>query len=289
MSFWTQRMRNYGQTRPTPVSRRPGLEPVPVVQRSSLLMPYFIGFSAYRDSLLAAAARSAFSSKSRLLRLVAVLVLVTGAACQPAQTQFEIVSYKAPRYPQRYMEVFERGFFSRNTDGNWTLAFQVPPTYLPVEPAPGDASNVQPASTKPQPDADAAAPAPEEIRVAQVLLVEVFWRPQPGRTYAEASQTNANIVYCLMSGSSSITYEGAGFVSFDDQWRGEGIQGEIESSALYPVRYVNSPSDLFGPCRLSGAFTAVEDRAGVVALQRLVRRRLGPPVGPEPRSAMRTP
>lgn len=206
----------------------------------------------------------------RILPGLGVLASIwVGAGCQPVVTQFEIVSFRSSAVPEIYRERFDGGYYRINADHNWTLVFEIKPVL--VRPVHKDEATSQPASAPAQGD-------DEELWMSQIVEVEVFWRPHPGRSYAESSQTNANIVYCLTTGTGSITYEGAGFVTFSESRDRKSVKGRIESATLYPARTVKEPSDLFGPCRMTGTFTAVEDRKRVVERLQEIRRRFGPPV-----------
>lgn len=179
------------------------------------------------------------------------------------ENRIQIVSFKKPQQPARYGERFDRVSYAVNAYRNWDFVFEIPPTTILLEvPGPDSAATSGP------------APPPVETRMSQLLHVQVFWQPQPGRTAIESTQTNATLLYCLFTGDDVIAYEGAGFVFFEQTWDGRGLQGRIESSDLVPTRFVNAPTDLFGPCRLEGTFRAEEDRGHVVAVLRELRSRL---------------
>ncbi len=212
---------------------------------------------------LAVPSRGRSSVLSRSCLAVGALVLAAwNVGCRPVETRFDVLSFRDAGEARRYTEVFDAGYFRLAPNGNWTFVFEVAPTRLPM--------------TSPAQDGMAASrPAddPIDVRMSQTLKVEVFWRPRPGTTYAEATQTNARILYSLSVDRSSIAYEGSGFVWFTLSRDGNTVTGSIESSALYPARTVHEPPDLFGPCRLSGTFTAARDQAKVVALDRSIRKR----------------
>lgn len=247
--------------------------------------------------------------------LISSLALLA-SGCQAPPTQFEVVSFKDRPDGEYFAEVFEDGYYSQTPENNWTLVFEIPPSYVDIEaPAVEAGEPVAAASTPvgaaPPESADAEGPglsviksyaaedeeseAPKlkprdeptarvqrgrvPVRMSQLVVIEVFWRAKPGTTFAESSQTNANIVYCLTTGRDSITYEGAGFVSFQESGRQGVLQGRIESAALYPARITGAPADLFGRCRLSGTFTARSNRAKTIALTQALRKRVGPPIG----------
>lgn len=196
--------------------------------------------------------------------IAAALCLLSG--CTKPITQFEIESFKDSATPQRFSEVFDAGYFCVDSSKNHTFIFTVSPTYVEREIDTPD-------------DAPESTPTPSEpVRMSQTLELKVFWRAIPGSTFAESTQTNANIVYCLTTGRNCITYEGAGFVSFSESRDGTTVTGLVESAALCPARFVNAPADLFGPCHISGTFVAHKDRAAVVSHQLALRRKLGPPI-----------
>lgn len=205
-----------------------------------------------------------------ILGLFAVIVSSgVGTGCQSKGTQLEVTAFRSPSAPEIYRERFDAGYYCINADQSWTFIFEIMPVQV-AAPQTGDAASSQPT--------DETGSSEDALWMSQIVEVEVFWRPRPGTSYAESSQTNANIVYGLTTGAGSITYEGAGFVSFSPSADKKSIQGRIESSTLYPARTVNAPPDLFGPCRMTGRFTAIEDRKHVVEKLREFRRRVGPPV-----------
>jgi hypothetical protein len=213
---------------------------------------------------------------------VLCILLITG--CKNTETRFDIISFHESGSPERMTERFERGSFSQDANHNWTFVFEIAPMWLDGgQPPSADATDESrgPAATS-QPGDDKPAHrrtlyTDRDSRMSQMIQLQVFWKPRPGTTYAESSQTNASIVYCLITGGDAITYEGAGFVYFTVSRDGKKIEGRIESSTLYPVRYVGEPADLFGPCHLQGTFTAVEDRKHVVSVVQRMRKKLGPP------------
>ncbi len=210
---------------------------------------------------------------SRLPSILGMFAVIlssgVGAGCQSKGTQLEVTAFRSSSSPEIYREQFDAGYYCINADQSWTFIFEIKPVQVSTS-QPGDDAASEPTAE--------AVSAGDVLWMSQIVEVEVFWRPQPGRSYAESSQTNANIVYGLTTGAGSITYEGAGFVSFSLSADKKRMQGRIESSTLYPARTVNAPPDLFGPCRMTGSFTAVEDRKHVVEKLREIRRRVGPPV-----------
>lgn len=211
--------------------------------------------------------------RSFLATLTLVLHGLCFAGCSPTETRLEIQSFKNPEAAERFAERFDRCSFAVNAQNNWDIVFEIQPTLIRM-PVPSTGS---PTSTsRPASDRDTSA---DEVPMSQMIHVHVFWRPVPGTTYAESTQTNATIVYCVSTGRNSIAYKGAGFVYFTPSRDGLTIEGQIESSDLVPTDYVNEPVDLFGPCRIEGSFIARQQRGHVVAILQRLRKTIGPPGG----------
>ena len=191
--------------------------------------------------------------RSRFCLVWVGLIQLSAMGCAPKETRFEVVSFKDAARQDRYSEKFPSGSFAVNAHRDYTITFELEP---------------------PSRSDELAFSAPTD-ETSQVIRLEVFWKPRPGTTYAESSQTDANLSYCLISGRHAITYEGAGFVYFSRSYDGKTIHGKIESGTLVPVHFVGEPNDLFGPCHLRGSFIAREDRRKVVAAQHKLERHRG--------------
>lgn len=198
---------------------------------------------------------------------VLLLLLAVVAGCQSVESRVEIVSFKNPRQTARFSERFDRVSYAGNAHRNWDFVFEILPTTISV---------VRADSTPSSTTAPASLDEPAEVLMSQLLHIQVFWQPLPGRTAIESTQTNATILYCLFTGKDVIAYEGAGFIFFEKTFDGKSIKGRIESSDLVPTQFINAPADIFGPCRLEGTFVAQEDRGHVVSVLRELRSRLQP-------------
>ena len=177
-------------------------------------------------------------------RSLLCLIALAAAGCQPVVTRFEVLSFKNELQQDRFTEQFPPGSFSITAHRDFTITFELRPEV-----------NIEPTTSAPSDDA------------SQLVRIEVFWKPRPGTTFAESSQTNANLSYCLISGRHAVTYEGAGFVYFTRSSDGKTLTGKIESGTLVPVHFAGEPNDLFGRCHLKGTFIAHEDRRKVVAAE----------------------
>jgi hypothetical protein len=189
----------------------------------------------------------------------AVMSFMASAGCSPVQTRFDVLSFKESSQRALFSEQFPAGAFCITAHRNTGMVFE-----LLME------------SDRP---VDVAVPTPvDPNRTSQTVRIEVFWRPRPGTTYADSTQTNAQISYCLVTGPHAVTYEGAGFVFLRPSRDGKTLSGEVESATLVPAHFSGDAADLFGPCHLRGTFTAREDRARVVrAEKRLKRSRVNSP------------
>lgn len=210
----------------------------------------------------------------RYIQPTLAVFVVCSAGCRSLETRFDITAFGEPGKPEGFTEPrFEQGSFNVNARKNHVMVFEVPPEWISVE---GEQAEVELTANETS-GAEDQDPLPDEVLMSQIIQVEVFWRPLPGTTYAESTQTNANILYCLIRGESAISYEGAGFVYFEPSRDGKVIAGKIESAVLFPTRFAGDPIDLFGPCHLNGSFTAKKNKYDVVAVQHRLRKRLGPP------------
>lgn len=167
---------------------------------------------------------------------------------------------------------FEPGVFAQDAQGAWDIVLQAAPAPIPETANAANADGAEDSSREPAMHAVEARP-PRGGTLRQALHLRVFWRAQPGRTFAERTQTNANLRYAVLVGDRVLAYEGAGFVYFEASADGGSIKGTVESSSLSPAGRVGEIEDVIGPCRIEGSFTARRDKARTVeALQRLRRQ-----------------
>lgn len=192
-----------------------------------------------------------------------VLLPLSLAGCAGPSGRFTLTSFKDPFVPRVLNESFPAGSFARDAHQDWNLVFRL------------HTRGAEAARIDPQATADpGVGTAPSDV--IQLIHVKVFWMPRPGTTFAESSQTNATITYCLISGSQAISYEGAGFVYFEPSRDGATLTGQIESSTLAPRRSVDKGADILGPCRLTGSFSAVRDERAVASATLELQRRFDP-------------
>lgn len=188
--------------------------------------------------------------------LLSFLCMVSANGCGRHATDLQIESFQTVP-SQTYSEQFENGFYAVDSNSNWDLVFEVPPTWR--EPS------SQPTS--------APADQPAQEWTSQLLYIKIFWTPNPGRTYAESTQTNCSISYYLLTGRKIMCYEGTGFAYFRPPKAGKPFIGRLESASLHPADHSEGAYDLFGLCRLKGSFVAANDMAKVANSLLTIRRR----------------
>lgn len=187
-------------------------------------------------------------SRSRL-HVAATLLLGAGlAGCSQQTNQLRIQAFRSDSEPEELFERFDDAYFSNDALGNLDLVFR----------------SVRPSRQEPS----------QLIR--QVVHVHAFWKPIPGRTFVESTQCNATFCYMIGTGPVCISYEGAGFITFNLDWSKRKLTGRIESGELAPLRRVGKPRDLLGQAHITGRFTARKDKAKVLKIVGELRRELGP-------------
>jgi hypothetical protein len=225
------------------------------------------------------------------------IALMLGAAimtlgCNRKPDGIEVLSFRNAEQQETFVENFPPGHFRINSEKTYEIILELEPKLLEVPAAAaeptdhselsGNESSQSDTSNLSETDSPIETPAsqpvpPDLVWTSQLLKIELLWKPIPGKTYAESSQTNATIIYCLVNGDNAISYEGAGFVFFKLSRDGKELEGRIESASLRPTRFQRDPVDLFGPCRISGDFTATEGAREVATVRQRLRRLLGKP------------
>jgi hypothetical protein len=170
------------------------------------------------------------------------------SGCAKPVTELRIRSFGSSDEPTDLFERFEEAYYSRDARGSTDLLLRS------VRPSRQDPSQI----------------------IRQTIHINAFWTPVPGRTFVESTQCNATICYVIGTGPVSISYEGAGFVTFSLDWRKRNLIGKIESGQLAPLRKVGQAKDLLGQAQITGQFSARQDKNRVVAMLGDLRRELGP-------------
>jgi len=199
---------------------------------------------------------------------VATVLLIIASGCQLPGTRFEIVDFRRGEAAVQYFEEFDECFFRVDPVGNVDVV----------------ARRKRPSTADP------------DIDIVQLVHVRTFFTPVPGRMNVESTMINTTISYLIVSGRTGASFEGGGFVSFDQSptarrgWvmRERELTGRVESSSLSPQRRRGDAPQIFQRARVVGRFRAVEDARQVVRLLNDMRRQLGPlppyepPTGEQP-------
>ncbi|MCA9256458.1 MAG: hypothetical protein KDA33_12510 [Phycisphaerales bacterium] len=207
--------------------------------------------------------------------LFLAILLCATTACQKRTTCFRVTAFVENAAGEDYIENFPDGAFMKNALGNYQIAFELPPRRMPIHP-------MKPVETPPADTSDDAAagppivanaPAvdrevPDEVYIAQFVIIDLMWRPEPGTTFVESTQTNAGLTYCLVRGGDTVRYDGAGFVYFQLDRDGTTMTGRVESATLYRSKATSDMVDILGPCRVTADFVAHHSARRVTDVQR---------------------
>ena len=181
-------------------------------------------------------------SGSVLALLCLAAFLVSG--CQPRSTRIRIQDFLHPQAPRSLYQEFDEAYYQLDAAGSLQLVLrrQVPSEAIPTE------------------------------NITQIILVKTYWRPIPGRTYAESTMINAKLTYLIQSGRACRAYQGNGFVSFTEDRKGQTLSGRIESANLKPTGEMGHPPHPFGKAQLEGTFRALrKPRRATAVLTDLTR------------------
>jgi hypothetical protein len=154
----------------------------------------------------------------RSFALIAVgLLVLTGCA----SSRLSVTSYQDPYFPETYHAAVR------------DAVYDVGPT--------GDIHAVGKAES--QTDAG---------RTTQYLHVHIFWKPHPGKTWAESSTTDAVLRYVLVTDKGSATYTGTGFAFPKKARWGDDYDITVESARLRLESKTGDMPDVLGPAQLTG-------------------------------------
>lgn len=181
--------------------------------------------------------------------LISLLLVCAGAAaCAPRVTRFNIVDYRADGQTVQFFEQFDECYYSIEPDGHFDIVAR---------------------------RAGVAEADPAE-RITQVVHLRGIWHPRPGQTYAERTMINSTVSYMILSGGGGASFEGAGFVSFQENHNRTAASGQLELARLAPVRRLGEGRQLFERAEIYGGFKGVRDERRVKRILTEMRRLFGP-------------
>ncbi len=182
-------------------------------------------------------------------RTVVAVAASLPLGCAPRPLELHLTAYRQPDAPIHLVEPFDACWYAADSGGNWDILWY---------------------ATRP-------SELESDGRLLHLLHARVLWRPVPGSTHVNRTQTNARLTYALIDVDRAISYEGSGFVFLRPDRTGETVDGEIESGWLAAARRQGDAPDPLGQCLVRGSFRAQRRPARVVAHLAELRQRLGPP------------
>lgn len=176
----------------------------------------------------------------RCLALCLLPGLLTAAGCTgliaPTETRLELVTFD-PQGRQEHYADFSQAYYAQNAAGllELLLISEKPSTIDPTQ------------------------------MIRQIVLIREFWNPRPGKTYANATQTNASVSYAMLTPPTGVRYEGGAFLTY--RMEGNQAAGWIESGNLKPRYRMGGAVEPFGPATFKGTFRARENAARIVEMR----------------------
>jgi hypothetical protein len=111
--------------------------------------------------------------------------------------------------------------------------------------------------------------------IEQLLHVHLFWKPWPGKTFANSSMMDATIRYAIVTETGTAVYTGTGFVYPRKQGPRNGIVADIEAANLRLNHVTGNAPELLGSTRLSGTLVAQDDASLAVDIRRRLDLQIG--------------
>ena len=179
--------------------------------------------------------------------MCAPLILV-GTGCEPRSTRFQVVDYGPAGEQGRFFEEFDECYYARHPDGTVDVVARRRGRLM------GQA----------------------EETTTQVIHLHGIWRPVPGNTAVESTQVNSTVSYWIVGELGGIALEGGGFVFSREDHNRDTLTGNVESSALQPVRRIGRSPSPFNRVELTGEFRAVHDRRRTIRLINDMKTHFGP-------------
>lgn len=119
--------------------------------------------------------------------------------------------------------------------------------------------------------AELRVPDSDEAGVQRLLHVHMFWRPHPGRTFANETTNNAVLRLVTLAPEGTAVLSGSGFV-YPDEEAGGWLIAEIESAGMRLDSTTGDVPVLLGDGRLTGRLIAWRDDNAAMSLIRTVDR-----------------
>ena len=87
---------------------------------------------------------------------------------------------------------------------------------------------------------------------------------------------NAKVTYCLFRENAGVSYEGGGFVRYEEDEKKGILSGRLAGVTLRRLRSVGSDLSIFQQVRVTGSFSASRNPRRVTRMMNDVERAVGP-------------
>jgi len=114
--------------------------------------------------------------------------------------------------------------------------------------------------------------------IRQVLLIQAFWNPQPGRSFVESSQIDARVRFAMLTPPTGVRYDGSAMVTWRVDRASRRLTGWIESGSLTPRFRMGDAVEPFGAANFTGSFIADENPGEVVETIQMLESRFNRPI-----------
>ena len=155
----------------------------------------------------------------------------SASGCGRSSSTIELVSYKDPYFPEPYTVEFSQCAYQLDACGDYHFVGRA--TREPVEGGSGP--------------------------ITQLLYVHLFWKPHPGKTFANKTSNDATIRYAIVTDSGVAVYAGTGFVYPKRKRFGSRVVARLERARLHLESLVGQAPELLGDARLTGKLVAKQD------------------------------
>jgi hypothetical protein len=175
-----------------------------------------------------------------LLWAASLALWVCAGGCGRPSARIELISYKDPYFPEPYAVQFAECAYQIDACGDYHIVGRA--TDSPGNPGNG--------------------------AITQLLHVHLFWKPTPGKTFADETSNDATIRYAIITDSGTAVYAGTGFVYPKHRWFDSDVVGKLECAQLRLESQFGDAPDLLGDTRLTGILVAEQNRNLTVEVRR---------------------
>lgn len=193
-------------------------------------------------------------SNRRPLRCALLLVALGAAltltpACTSPSANLELTSYKDPYLPETYDVRLTECAYGVGPSGDRHIAGRA--VHTPAD--------------------NPGAP------IVQLVHVHLFWKPRPGKTFADPTAADATIRYAVATEQGVAVYCGTGFVYLKKRRLSDDVVAKIETGQLRLETLAGDPPEILGSACLTGTLIAKDDASLAVDLRRQLDLYTGQP------------